>query len=300
MKRKTIIITFCTLTAVLILFISLLVVRAAKEKYPEVQRPEGIPDTVKWNPDLGEYYNSDSFEWDTEIWGYRPKEMNKRIVIPDSHMLGTYLSEDEYIEANSGTTDEVDKAVIKYYKKSREIVYPAVSYNYDPKEDPAFSELIANLKIKDFPNMISKIENRHIASGRLMHAINEMAGAKDLGKYVSGASENWLLHLKEKFALAESKVTKAAQKYKKSSNDEIKKQVKDELESCGLLVLPYIKDEIEAGNTAMIELLPNLVDKYFAEGKDNQADRTKEYWDNWFEKHSEDIKALKAVAEDLK
>ena len=50
----------------------------------------------------------------------------------------------------------------------------------------------------------------------------------------------------------------------------------------------------------MIELLPNLVDKYFAEGKDNQADRTKEYWDNWFEKHSEDIKALKAVAEDLK
>jgi hypothetical protein len=46
-------------------------------------------------------------------------------------MLGTYLSEDEYIEANSGTTDEVDKAVIKYYKKSREIVYPAVSYNYE-------------------------------------------------------------------------------------------------------------------------------------------------------------------------
>ena len=92
--------------------------------------------------------------------------------------------------------------------------------------------------------MISKIKNRHIASGRLMHAINEMAGVKDLGKYVSGASENWLLHLKEKIALAESKVTKA-EKYKKSSNDEIKK-LKDELKvmvACFLILKMKLKPE---------------------------------------------------------
>lgn len=48
-------------------------------------------------------------------------------------------------------------------------------------------------------------------------------------------------------------------------------------------------DEINAGNTDMIDLLP----KYSKKDTDDLAGKNKDYWDDWFKKHSEDIKALK-------
>lgn len=300
MKRKVIIFS---LTAVFILSLSLIAAKASKVNYPESQRPKGIADSVVWNPDLGEYYNSDNFIWNPEIQGYQPKEMNKPVEILNSH-----ITEEEFIVANSGTTDEVDKAVVKYYKKVRAIiasgytqgVYGPGSSNYDPKEDPAFNELTSNLKIEHFPNMISKIKNKHTASCRLMNAINEMANIHDLNKYVSTKPELWLSHLKQKSNWAELKVKESAEKLKDNSNDNIKKQVKEELKSYGLFVLPYIMDEISEGNIAMIDLLPDLVGKYSEKDKDELSGKSKDYWEDWFKEHSEDIKALKTVVEEIK
>ncbi|MCG8515848.1 MAG: hypothetical protein MI740_17100, partial [Halanaerobiales bacterium] len=116
MKRKKILIY-------LILFAVLVAINvytfAGKISYPEPEDSKA-PKHLVWNPDTGGYYNPDKFEWDENSQKY----IDKSMVSLERASTGIFAVDNTvelWIEQHKDSTNALEKALVEYYNKSKDI-----------------------------------------------------------------------------------------------------------------------------------------------------------------------------------
>lgn len=78
--------------------------------YPEPENVS-VPEGVVWNAELGEYYNADSFTWNSETKSYAVKVSDVAVAVSAANVPST---EEEWYTKYSGDNDPITEALMEY------------------------------------------------------------------------------------------------------------------------------------------------------------------------------------------
>jgi hypothetical protein len=81
--------------------------------------PPGLPDSARFNPDTGEYYNSSVVYWDPVRRMYLPVSQTPKTSV--SHGRSATLSKDEWVAQHENSSDVVDIAIVNFYHACMEL-----------------------------------------------------------------------------------------------------------------------------------------------------------------------------------
>ncbi len=263
-----------------------------------------MPGHVKWNTERGEYYNAESFTWNSERRTYepimpqpKPEELEK---------IKRVKTDVEWMEENKNSPSIVKKAIIEYYAALAE---EAIRNPYISKSSRFRPEILKSMKILidlgvgNLPEMIKEIKENNPFGPHLMYAISSMTNVEELGKYLSAPPDGvtyWLKSLKETVSDAEDKVKILSGNLKYAKTKGVKEKAKSELKGLGLFAVPFMVDEIKKGSDELVEFLPETVDEYSNVDKVELSKKDKAFWNNWFDENKDNIEVLRKVVNDYK
>lgn len=265
----------------------------ATRTYPEPSREgKNIPDNIKWNVDTGEYYNADIYEWNAE--------QNKYIELSPRYFASTKesISVDDiekWVEDNKGTDDIIDKALIDYHKAINNNLDASIKKSYyDPFTDKNLY-IITDLGFEYIPEMMKRVENKHPYSSILMSAVCRMTKIP-LGFGVSNSErEEWKNELQTLNKNISIKSNDIIEILKKSESIDTIEALNNELTSYGLLILPYIMDQVDKGDYDLINYLPMLIDEYSKINKEDLKSKDINYWKQWFSNNRKEVNMLRTI-----
>lgn len=147
---------------------------ASEPLYPE---PENVstPDGVVWNAELGEYYNADSFTWNSETKSYEVKVSEVAVAASVANVPST---DEEWYAKYSGDNDPITEALIEYDRTYKEFFKenPALLASSIPQYcDEAWDALIS-LGEDSVPAILQRIAEDPYRAPILNSAIEKITG----------------------------------------------------------------------------------------------------------------------------
>jgi hypothetical protein len=116
MKKKILICIGTVLIVILASFsVSAIIQSGMVEEENEKETQESLPEHISWNADLGEYYNSDDYIWNSESKRYEVRLDNKELPPVDQVM-----TIQKWLEENKDSEDYITCALLEFYRRQNE------------------------------------------------------------------------------------------------------------------------------------------------------------------------------------
>jgi hypothetical protein len=232
--------------------------------FPEPSvKPTALPTSAKWNPYESSWYDSDWVELDPVTHRYKavPRTPPPGYTPPKV----ASMTKDQWIASHQDSTDNIDIALITYYKALIEYVeknelYITERSNWEVGQGEGGPlTILTDLGISNLQRLIDRVQwenplvvNLEIAVCRLCRANSSNIG------FTEKQVEGWRQEFATKIVIANSEVNQIALALKSGSPDE--KLITYRMGKLGILALPEVYElVINQGNTDLIKYLPDIL-----------------------------------------
>lgn len=229
---------------------------------------EGLPSSVKFNPDTNEYYDSNLGEWDSNAQTYRYVEP-KITPTPEGYIAPKYSTAtlEDWINNHKDSNDPVDVALMKYFEAMPEYYKNHPELGLSSKWEVGGEEggpltIVTDLGIKGLPQLLKYVDWQNpwnltivaeIAIDEICRTMTPYTGTDD--QIVA----QWRDAFNNRISNAKSKVDDIAQKLGKDLpvNDE---EINNNFAELGVFALPSVYDEVvNKSNTQLVKYLPIIL-----------------------------------------
>jgi hypothetical protein len=230
-------------------------------------KPSGLPSYAKWNPYKGAWYDSSWVELDPVTHEYK----NLPQPTPTEYLTGKVAKQtmEEWIAQHKDSTDEVDMAIIKYYR-----ALP----NYIEKlkqEDPMKFEsssawevgqgeggplsILTDLGISGLQALLDRVqwENPLVVNIEIAVSYISRSRSSKIGFWDFQVAE-WKRDFNERSSGAKGEIDGIVEDLARGAADE--ESIRIKFYTMGVLALPEVYNQvINQGNTGLIPYLPDIL-----------------------------------------
>jgi hypothetical protein len=216
----------------------------AKYTEPAV-RPEGLPATVKFNPDTGEYYDSNIMAWDGTNQRYVAVEQPPVSITAEGLQSTEW---EDWMKQHQYSNDPIDIALLKYNDAQQLYIkdHPKVGFRSDWGVDyNGEFAILTDLGVAGLPGLVEQVDANNPFRVKLVFAIEQICKT-DIG-YCDSFSPEQITAWKNSFNAesnnAKNIVAKAVETLKNNASVS-HEEINNLFAQAGIFALPYFYDEI--------------------------------------------------------